>query len=109
MTNNGIIKINSDIILNIAALATLEIDGVSEVIGFNPHNSDISKSAIENKILSMRLIDRDVYINLAIRVKNGYRIPELASKIQDSVINQVEIMTSLNVKEVNITVDGTIK
>ena len=45
-------------------------------------------------------------IDLYIVVEYGVRIPELAWEIQESVKNNVETMTGLNVEKVNIHIEG---
>lgn len=106
MISKGTIKISNDIITNIAGLSALEIEGVRKVVGFNPETLMDSKIAPENKGIKMEIIDGYVNIDMSLIVENGAKIPEVASLVQNSIIDQITIMTGLNVGNVNLNICG---
>ena len=57
-------------------------------------------------VTGVEIKDNTVSITAHVIVKYGYRIPELAWKIQEMVKTQVEDMTGLEVLKVNFSVDG---
>ena len=73
------------------------VDGINQIIGGNKKYSKGVKITLDGK---------DVVIDLYVIVKYGVRIPDIAFSIQNSVKTSVETMTGLNVKSVNINVQG---
>lgn len=54
----------------------------------------------------MDITGKDVMIDINIMVYYGIRIPDIAFNIQSQVKKSVEAMTGLNVREVNVHVQG---
>lgn len=103
----GTVKIANEIILNIAGLAALEVDGVQEVLGFSPNAfTDKKPSALDYRGIKMELQDRSVFIDMILVLDKGVKIPEIAHQVQGAVTNQIEVMTGLHVEAVNITVSA---
>lgn len=100
--------ISEDVIGIIAGLAAAEVDGVSGMsLGFvDGINQIIGGNKKYSKGVKIMLDGKDVVIDLYVIVKYGVRIPDIAFSIQNSVKNSVETMTGLNVKSVNINVQG---
>lgn len=86
---------NASIVQNIVALAVAEVEGV---MPFEGKKNSINLS-----------IDRDgVYAKVAVTVKYGYNVPELAYRIQQSVKQSVENMTRYRVAEVDVHVEDVV-
>lgn len=100
--------ISEDVIGIIAGLAAAEVDGVSGMsLGFvDGINQIIGGNKKYSKGVKITLDGKDVVIDLYVIVKYGVRIPDIAFSIQNSVKTSVETMTGLNVKSVNINVQG---
>lgn len=100
--------ISEDVIGIIAGLAAAEVDGVSGMsLGFvDGINQIIGGNKKYSKGVKITLDGKDVVVDLYVIVKYGVRIPDIAFSIQNSVKNSVEAMTGLNVKSVNINVQG---
>lgn len=100
--------ISEDVIGIIAGLAAAEVDGVSGMsLGFvDGINQIIGGNKKYSKGVKITLDGKDVVIDLYVIVKYGVRIPDIAFSIQNSVKTSVESMTGLNVKSVNINVQG---
>lgn len=100
--------ISEDVIGIIAGLAAAEVEGVSGMsLGFvDGINQIIGGNKKYSKGVKITLDGKDVVVDLYVIVKYGVRIPDIAFSIQNSVKNSVEAMTGLNVKSVNINVQG---
>lgn len=100
--------ISEDVIGIIAGLAAAEVEGVSGMsLGFvDGINQIIGGNKKYSKGVKITLDGKDVVVDLYVIVKYGVRIPDIAFSIQNSVKNSVESMTGLNVKSVNINVQG---
>ncbi|AHM56491.1 hypothetical protein EAL2_c11960 [Peptoclostridium acidaminophilum DSM 3953] len=103
----GQIKISEDVISTIASLAASEIEGVAEMSG------SITGDIIEilgkknlGKGVKVVVEENKVYIDLFILAEHGVVIPDVAWKVQENVKNAVENMTGLDVKQVNLHVQG---
>jgi uncharacterized alkaline shock family protein YloU len=110
-TELGIIKIHNNVIASIAYLAALEIDGVSRVcddmksrvlrfIGKKTQSGAIDIRAEKNDEIS---------IIMPIIMKYGYKIPDVAMKVQDRVKAAVEEATDLTIRDVVIKIKGVDK
>ena len=58
------------------------------------------------KGVKIQIVGQTVIIDLYINIKYGYKIPEVAGKLQNAVISAVESMTGLTVESVNVHVTG---
>lgn len=104
--NNGSIRISEDVISVLADKAIKEIDGIHSLVG---RFSDSIAVAFGKKSsaagISADTKDGKTAVSVHIAIKYGFRIPEVAWKVQESVKNTVEAMTGLEVTKVNVFVD----
>ena len=105
----GNIKISIDVVSTIAGVATTSCEGVHSMAGTLA--GDIAerlgaKKRNQNKGVKVDMNETNASVDLYIIVKYGVRIPELAWEIQESVKNNIESMTGLNVDKVNIHIEG---
>lgn len=104
----GNVKISVDVISTIAGVAAMECSGVYEMSG--SFAGDIAErfgaKKNPNKGVKVEISDDTVTADLYIVVKYGVRIPELAWEIQEKVKSNIESMTGMNVKKVNIHIEG---
>ena len=91
----GEVKIASDVVSVIAALAATEVEGVSSMAGMN-------KFGVKNT-KGVRVI---MNVDMVINVKYGYSIPKISKQVQSRVGQQIETMTGLKVSGVNVRVAG---
>ena len=103
----GSINISEDVVAAMVRAAITEVDGVAGMV-----NSVAGGFA---ELLGMKNLSKgvktvregdNVTIYLAVTVEYGARIPDVSWNIQTKVKSDVEAMTGLNVKGVNISVDG---
>lgn len=106
-TDLGAVRIHKNVIASIASLAAVEIDGVKRIGG------DFKSGLMElvgRKDLSAVKVEIDkneeVRIGIPLIIKYGFNIPDISSRVQESVRNALEKMTSLSVKDINISVQG---
>jgi len=102
------LTISEDVIGIIAGLAAAEVEGVSGMtLGFvDGINQILGSNKKYSKGVKIELDGNEVVIDLFVIVKYGVKIPDVAFSIQNSVKSSVETMTGLNVKCVNINVQG---
>ena len=103
----GSVKIANDVIGMIAALAAMEIDGVSGMSG-NITSEVLQKSGYKklSKGVRVQLNGKNVAVDLALLMGYGFNIPATSQKVQTRVKNTVENMTGLNVTDVNVHISG---
>ncbi len=101
------IKIANDVVGKIAAIAAMEVDGVS-AMGNNITTEILGKVGVKNLMKNVRveIIDGDVRLELAITVDYGKNIPGLSQQVQLKVKTAVENMTGLTVSDVNVRIAG---
>lgn len=109
MENKGIgeVKIASDVVAVIAALAATEVDGVHSMAG-NISNELISKFGMKklSKGVKVQMAKGTVHVDMMVVVNYGYSIPDVSEQVQERVSQQIENMTGLVVPEVNVRVAG---
>lgn len=103
----GEVKIASDVVAIIAALAATETEGVSSMAG-NITNELIGKFGMRNlsKRVKVTMEEGLVHVDIMLNIKYGYNIKEVAEQVQNRVSQQIETMTGLIVPEVNVRVAG---
>jgi len=101
------VKIANDVVGKIAAIAALEVDGVS-AMGNNITTELMSKVHIKNlmKNVKVEILNGKVLLDLAITVDYGKNIPVISQKVQAKVKQAVENMTNLSVSDVNVRIAG---
>lgn len=96
------LQISEDVICTIARCAAREIDGVA---AFSNKNLDLRQLMLHGrtpKAISVDLVDGNAFIDLNIVVRYGYRLTDLAGKVQNAVKNAVQSMTGIRVARVNV-------
>lgn len=103
----GEVKIASDVVAAIAALAATEIDGVYSMAG-NITNELIGKLGMKNLSKGVKILMEGgiVRVDMMVVVNYGYSIPEVSGQVQERVNQQIENMTGLSVSEVNVRIAG---
>ena len=103
--NSGTVQIANDVVAMVAAIAAMEIDGVSAMAG-NITNELMSKVGMKKltKGVRVEVIGKRVVVDLAVTMKYGYNIPATCQKVQARVKNAIENMTGLKVEYVNVRI-----
>lgn len=103
----GTVKIADDVVAMIAALASMEVEGVAGTQG-NMGNDLLSKVGIKNVAqgVKVNITGDEVKVNIALIIKYGYNIPNISSKVQDKIQQAIESMTELKVVDVDVRIAG---
>lgn len=101
------VKIANDVLGKIAAIAALEVEGVT-AMGNNITTEIMGKVGIRNlmKNVKVEIIDSKARLEIAVTVEYGINIPGISSQIQAKVKQAVENMTGLTVSDVNVRIAG---
>lgn len=102
------IQISPEVIASIAGVAISSIEGVETTQGaFFDSIPDLLKSKEKvSKGIKVEIQGSRVNIFTNILVEYGLRIPDVAFEVQKKVKENVESMTGLDVKEVNVNIQG---
>ncbi|MBB6635526.1 Asp23/Gls24 family envelope stress response protein [Cohnella thailandensis] len=104
-TEMGTIQIAPEVIEVIAGLATVEIEGVAGMSGgISSGIAELLGRKNLSKGVKVEVGQREAAVDVNIIVEYGRRIPEIASEIQRNVKRSIEVMTGLNVVEVNVQI-----
>jgi uncharacterized alkaline shock family protein YloU len=108
VTDRGRTVVADPVVAKIAGVAAQEIDGVHAMGGTGARVIGAVKDrlggASQNQGVSVEVGERQAAIDLTLVVEYGVSITDLAQGVRDNVIDRVETMTGLEVKEVNIDV-----
>lgn len=102
------LKISDEVIAVCAVNAALKTEGVAGLAGgfSNTLSKNILGKELTSKGVRVSQGDEGVEIDVHIIVKYHVKIPAVAWDIQENVKNEVQSMTELKVKAVNIHVQG---
>ena len=106
-TDLGVVRINNEAIMTIAAAAAMEIDGVHRLgggIGTTLCEALFRRTNSRGVRINMR--EGDVKLSVSIVVEYGSDIPRIADEVQDNVKRAVEKMTGLVLSAVDVIVEG---
>ena len=102
---SGGVVISSGVISSIAINATKDIEGVA---GLSSNNVQIkgmlNKMSGKPSSVIISMENSELVITVYIKIKDGYNIQSVASKVQTSVKQAVQNMTGKVVAKVNVTV-----
>ncbi len=101
------VKIASDVVGKIAAIAALEVEGVA-AMGNNITAELLGKVGMKNllKTTEVEFFGNEVMIDTTITVDYGINIPVISQKVQQKIKQSVEGMTGLVVRNVNVNIAG---
>lgn len=103
----GTVKIADDVVARIAALAALEVDGVSAMAG--NYTSDVLEKVSRKNLTKGAKVTvgpDQVRVDLALMMAYGFNIPATCQQAQTRVKASIENMTGLEVTDVNIRIAG---
>ena len=106
-TDLGTIRIHKKVIASIASLAAVEIEGVKRVGG--DFKSGLSQLLGKGFLCAINVEinkNEEVKVNIPLVIKYGFNIPDIANNVQENVRNNLEKMTNLSIKDININVQG---
>ena len=103
----GSVEIADEVVAIIAGLAATEIDGVDSMAG-NITKELVGRLGMKNlsKGVKIQMMDTSVSVDLALNIKYGFSIPEVASAVQEKVKSAIETMTGLEVLDVNVRISN---
>ncbi len=104
---NGDIYISEEVLAQIAGAATLEIEGVAGLAGGNLGEQVMGKKNYAKGVTVLR-DEESLVINLSILIQYGFPVPDIARKVQEAVMANMEATSGLKVRAVNIRVAGVI-
>lgn len=105
---HGSVKISNDIFYMITAIATMEVEGVCYIVGIS---KDLEKVTMKNskKGININFTDKSIEISINVSLRYGEKLDELVKKIQENIKLKIEVMTGINVSNVNVVVESVEK
>ncbi|HEX2863745.1 MAG TPA: Asp23/Gls24 family envelope stress response protein [Deinococcales bacterium] len=97
------LEISRDVLAGIAGIA---MEGVKGVVPAVPPVKVGEVLAGRRKGINVSRAGQSVTIDVSVNVRYGQSIPDVAREVQQAVCDNVELMTGLSVKAVNVTVQG---
>ncbi len=114
-TEFGTIRVDDEVAASVAAIALNSIEGVSHTIGAagdgfigNVTDSVSGMLGIKPSAKGVRVDYKNdgFYIIINVKVMYGYIIPDLAHEIQRKVKQDIEEMTGMKVRSVDVFIQG---
>jgi uncharacterized alkaline shock family protein YloU len=104
---HGNIHIAEEVLAVIAAAAALEVEGVGGMASsLGSEVSELVGKKVLAKGVRIQVVEDNITVNIAVLVKYGFVVPDVARGIQDAVMSAVANTSGLNVQAVNVHVAG---
>ena len=104
----GEIKIHENVISSLARRAVLGVEGVSRLAGsvlVDNIAEIVGSRRMQDRAVTIEILeDNRVAIEIKVNILIGYRLPEVAEKIQKAVIDSVEAATGMTVTRVDVLI-----
>ena len=98
----GTVHISDDVVGTIAGLAACEVAGVAGMSGVSLVEM-LGKRNL-SKGVKVTVGEKEAAVDLYVVLEYGFKIPDVALKVQENVRSAIETMTGLQVIEVNVYV-----
>ena len=106
-TGIGEVQIANEVVASIAGISASEVEGVDSMAG-GLAGELAGKFGAKNlsKGVKVEVADDFAMVELAINMKYGYSIPKTCKQVQEKVMQAINSMTGLTVKQVNVRIAG---
>jgi uncharacterized alkaline shock family protein YloU len=110
VTPEGKTTIADVVVSKIAGIAAREVPGVRELVGqgmgaaVSGLAQRVGRTDARSTGVNVEVGEREAAVDLRLTVEYGVSIPELATAVRGNVMDRLQSMTGLRVKEVNIDV-----
>ena len=103
----GNINISDDVIATMVRVAVKEVEGVASMaVTAGPAVADLLNKKTSSKGVKVTFGEESVAIDALIMVKYGSNVVNVATAVQESVMNHVQAMTGIDDVIVNVHVSG---
>lgn len=103
----GTVTFAGEVLATIAGLAAVDVPGVAGMSGgFVDGLTELLGRKNLSKGIKIGLGEKEIAVDAAIVAEYGRSIPEVAETIRKNIVQSIESMTGLRVREVNIRVQG---
>lgn len=103
----GHINISEEVLSAIAGAAALEVEGVAGLgSGLSADATAVVNRKALNRSVRLDMDNDEVSVGVAVLVKYGHVVPDVAREVQEAVKSALENTSGLNVACVNVTVAG---
>ena len=103
----GTINISDDVIATMVKIAVKEVDGVAGLaVTAGPAVSELLNKKTSSKGVKVSFGEESMNIDVVIMVKYGSNVVNVATAVQETVMNHVQDMTSVDDVTVNVHVSG---
>ena len=106
-TGIGEVQIANEVVASIAGISASEVEGVDSMAG-GLAGELAGKFGAKNlsKGVKVEVADDIAMVELAINMQYGYSIPKTCKQVQEKVMQAINSMTGLTVKQVNVRIAG---
>ena len=104
-TGIGEVQIANEVVASIAGISASEVEGVDSMAG-GLAGELAGKFGAKNLSKGVKVEVADDIVELAINMKYGYSIPKTCKQVQEKVMQAINSMTGLTVKQVNVRIAG---
>ena len=103
----GTIHIADEVLAVVAASAALEVEGVSSLAAnLQTDIAELMGKKVYSKGVRLSVANGQVLVDISVLIQYGYVIPDVARKVQETVMSAVANTSGMEVSQVNVQVAG---
>ena len=106
-TGIGEVQIANEVVASIAGISASEVEGVDSMAGGLA--GELAGMLGKKKLTKGVKVQMElgvVHVDMMISVRYGYSIPKTCKQVQEKVMQAINSMTGLTVKQVNVRIAG---
>lgn len=104
--DNGNVKISDEVVMRVSAISAREVEGVAALGAPAASLGELWGKKNQSKGVKAELTENSAEVDIHISVRMGYKIIDVAHKVQESVRFALESYVGLNNVVVNVFVDS---
>ena len=101
--NNGSVSFAPDVLATIAGIALTEVEGIERYEKKSKKPVTVQSAS---RGIKVDVKDNTVSVAVSVVVEYGYPVPQVCREIQEGIIKNIEQMTAMTVKNVDVHVTG---
>ena len=102
------LQINNDVVIKMASVAVLEIEGVANLVSKTTDIKEVFLKSSPAKAIKIKEHNGLIFLEIYIAVLSGYDVKKVAEEVQNNVKTKLQNMTGNSVDKVNVIVSDVV-
>ena len=103
----GVVKVHESVIASIIRRAVCSVEGVSRLAGSSLVDNIaefVGSKKVMHRAIQITISESSIEAVIAINIRYGFALPEIAAEVQKNVVSQVRELTGLTASRVDVII-----